>query len=277
MRRLLFALLAVLAVVAVPAGWGYRNARADPVVRRAAFALPRWPAGVRPVTVALLSDIHAGNRATDPARLARVVAQTVALRPDLILIAGDFLPGDAPIGAAEAARRLAPLRGLRAPLGVVAVPGNHDHWTGLPAVREALGRAGITLLANDALQRGPLAIGALDDAFSGHADVGRTVAALRRLPGARLVLTHAPDVAARVPAEVPLVLAGHTHCGQVVLSGLGSLADGRFYQPRYRCGIAGSRGQAVVVTGGIGGSLPFRLGAPPDLWLLTLGPTGRAR
>lgn len=252
--------------------WGYRGATAEPVVRTATVHLPRWPVGAPAVRVALLSDVHAGNLAMGPRRLTRIVGQVNGLRPDLILIAGDFFPGHEPVDAASAMARLAPLKALRARLGVVAVPGNHDHWTGMAAVRAALGNAGIVLIANTAQVRGPLAIAAVDDMFSGHADVLRTTAAARRLPGARLVLTHSPDIAPQLPADFPLLLAGHTHCGQVVMPLAGSLADDRYYARRYRCGVIREPGRALIVTGGLGGSLPARFGAAPDVWLLTLGP-----
>ncbi len=110
--------------------WMFHEARRDPIVRRAGVAMPGWPAGAPPVRVVLMSDTHAGTMAVDPARLTRIVAQVNALRPDLILLAGDFLPGHTPIGEAQAIDALAPLAALHAPLGVLAVPGNHDHWTG---------------------------------------------------------------------------------------------------------------------------------------------------
>ncbi|TGX53618.1 phosphohydrolase [Sphingomonas gei] len=252
--------------------WGFLEARADPIVRRADIALPDWPAGAPPLRLVLLSDLHAGNLAVTPARLGRVVAQVNALRPDLILIAGDFTPGSETIDAATASATLAPLKRLRARLGVVAVPGNHDHWTGLGAVRTALDAAGVTLLANQAAVRGPLAIAAVDDDYSEHARTAPTLAAARRLPGAKLVLSHSPDIAPLLPPDFPLLLAGHTHCGQVVIPFYGSLDPVSRYQDRYRCGVIREGARRVIVTAGIGGSLPFRLNAPPDLWLLALGP-----
>ena len=107
--------------------WGFLEARADPIVRRAEIVLADWPVGAPPLRLVLLSDVHAGNLAVTPARLERIVASINALRPDLVLIAGDFTPGEKEIDAASATARLTPLKGLRARLGVVAVPGNHDH------------------------------------------------------------------------------------------------------------------------------------------------------
>lgn len=264
-----------LALAAAVLGLGYHNARADPVVRRLRLPLPHWPRDLPPLRLVLLSDLHAGNLAVDAPRLRRVVGQANALHPDLVLIAGDFLPGDERIDAATATAALAPLGGLQARLGIVAVPGNHDHWTGLAAVRQALAAARVTLLANQVQRRGPLVIGAVDDAYSGHDDADKVVSEMRRLSGPRVMLTHSPDLAPQLPPDIPLLLAGHTHCGQVVLPVVGSVGWVRYFEPRYRCGRIVEGGRSTIVTGGIGGTLPLRYGAPPDLWLLTLGPAAR--
>lgn len=94
-----------------------------------------------------------------------------ASHPDLILLAGDFVTGYDAQGAAERAGGLTrPLARFRAPLGVVAVLGNHDLWAALGAVREALNRAGIVVLKNQAVRRRSFAIIGVGDRFSGHDD-----------------------------------------------------------------------------------------------------------
>lgn len=270
-KRFLILLAACFVALAALILYAFLEARRDPVVREASLSLPGWPAGAAPMRVVLISDMHAGNLATSPARLTRVVAQVNALRPDLVLIAGDFLPGHDPIDSKTATAVLGPLKALKARLGVLAVPGNHDHWTGLGAVRSALEAAGVRLLANQAVVLGPLAIGAVDDDYSRHARTAQVVEAVRRLPGARLILTHSPDIAPQLPPDFALLLAGHTHCGQAAIPFYGSLDPVSRYADRYRCGIIREGGLTVIVTGGIGGTVPFRLGAPPDLWLLTFG------
>src|SRR5437868_4986392 len=110
--------LAILAAAA----FGLHEARSRPIVRQATVALPGWPAGARPLRAVLVSDIHLGNLAMDRRRLHAVVAEIDAARPDLVLIAGDFVVGSGPEGAqAEADALTAPLSRLRAPLGVIAV------------------------------------------------------------------------------------------------------------------------------------------------------------
>jgi len=266
--------LAALAVaVAAVFGWWHANALADPVFRRVVVPLGDWPAGARPVTVALMSDIHLGNSVMDAARLTRIVGQVNARHPDLVAIAGDFVAEFDPAVAERAAKDMAaPLAGLRAPLGVVATLGNHDQ--SVPTtIRAALERAGITVLDNQAAQRGPLAIAGIGDAFSRHDDVARTVAAVQGLAGAKLVVSHSPDVSLKLPPGYDVVLAGHTHCGQVVLPVIGPPRV--FWRPGYRCGVIRRGGRTTVVSAGLGTSeLPVRWRAPPDVWLVRLGPAG---
>lgn len=260
---------------------GVREALSQPVERRLRVELPGWPSGARPLKIALLSDIHLGNYAMDAGRLSGIVGQVNAARPDLILLAGDYVNGHDSAGAVQRAAGLEePLSHLDAPLGVVAVLGNHDHWTSPDGVRAALARAGIRVLGNEAVRRGPLAILGVDDSFSGHDDVAATVASWKTIGGIPVVLTHSPDLAHELSGEFALVLAGHTHCGQVVLPLLGPvLTRGPkqqwrpLYDPRYRCGAVRDANRIVVVTAGLGsGTSPVRLGAPPDWWLLTVGP-----
>lgn len=247
------------------------EARRDPVVRTAALSLPGWPAGPKPVRAVLISDIHIGSPAMDAARLDRIVGQIDALHPDIVFIAGDMINGaDANSATAIGEAMVAPLSHLKAPLGVIAVLGNHDNWTGAAAVKDQFRRAGVTVLDNQAIVRGPLAIGGIGDRFSGHADIAATLKALLPLSGGRLFVTHSPNIVPLLP-DGSVLLAGHTHCGQVQL--FGWYPGHQPYDKRYRCGLIRDGSHIVVVTAGLGTSgPPVRLGVPPDLWLLTLGP-----
>jgi len=110
----------------------------------------------------------------------------------------------------------------------------------------------------------------IDDAFSGHADVARALASADRLAGPRVGLTHSPDVAPSLRGQLDLLLAGHTHCGQIALALVGRLATMSRHGERYACGeVAGS--PRVIVGAGLGTSLlPLRLGEPPDWWMVTV-------
>jgi uncharacterized protein len=273
-RRLLRALAALLVLATGLTAIGLVSARADPIVRRVSLTLPRWPAGAPPVTVALISDTHLDSWSMDEARLSRIVAQVNALKPDLVVLAGDFVNGHEAGLAAQAAPGLTrALAGLRAPLGAFAVLGNHDHWTGAKEVAHALAAARVTVLENRAVAAGPLAIGGVGDAYTHHDRTAATVAQVRRLPGAPLMVTHTPDIAPTLGAATPVLLAGHTHCGQWALPLIGAVHVPSRYGRRYLCGVIREGARTVVITGGVGTSLlPMRYGVPPDLWLVTLGP-----
>ncbi|MGL4313561.1 MAG: metallophosphoesterase [Sphingomonas sp.] len=248
------------------------ESRRDPDVRRARLPLAHWPRGAPTLRVALMSDIHIGNASMTAARLERIVDRVNAEHPDLIVIAGDFIAGEVPGSAKRLAPRLiAPLRRLRAPLGIVAVPGNHDHATGLPAVNAALARAGVRMLVNQPLRRGPITLIGLDG--DGHAPRPEDAAkAAGNAGGALIGVAHYPQMAAALPPGVPL-LAAHTHCGQIVLPVLGPLVLQFRPEMEVRCGIVRFADHVAIISGGLGTSgAPFRIGAPPDFWIVTLGP-----
>ena len=144
-------LLAALAVSALAVlGWSYRTARLDPVVRHASHALPGYDGP--PITALLISDIHVAGPDMPPERLARVVGQINALRPDLVLIAGDLVSDKRTATRYYSmAEAVAPLGGLRPRIGTFAVLGNHDHWRNAVEAAAALAAANITLLSNDAV------------------------------------------------------------------------------------------------------------------------------
>lgn len=258
-------------------GWMYWSAVAEPVVREAEIGLPDWPAGAAPVRAVLISDIHVAGPDMPPERLARIVAQINALHPDIVLIAGDFVSDKrASTGRYEFDEAVAPLAGLSAPLGTFAVMGNHDHWRDTAAAHRALAAANVQVLDNQAVQAGPLALGGLDDDFTGRADPAATIAAMRGLAGARVMLSHSPDPFPDLPGDIGLMLAGHTHCGQIRLPLIGAISTMSDHGDRYACGRIDENGRTLIVTAGLGTSiLPLRLGARPDMWLVTLGPAQR--
>lgn len=267
----LIAALASLLVVAL----GYSNARADPVVREAYVPVPGWPEGEAPFRVLALSDVHVAGPDMPPSRVERIAERLNALSPDLILVAGDL------ISEKRTATKLyteeevaAPFAAFKARYGMVVAPGNHDHWVDLDAMVTALDGHGITILRNRAIRRGPLLIGAVDDDYTGHDDVPATFAALDALgEGPTVVVSHTPDVVPTLPRAVAAVVAGHTHCGQISLPIIGPMSTLSRYGDRFACGMILDSGQTVFVGAGLGTSiLPLRYGAPPDVWLVTLGP-----
>ena len=100
---------------------------------------------------------------------------------------------------------------------------------------------------------------------------------MRRLPGGRLLLSHSPDPFPDMPADIPLMLAGHTHCGQISLPLIGPVSTMSRHGRRYACGLVREKGKTLIVGAGLGTSLlPLRIGAPPEIWLIELGPVPRS-
>jgi predicted MPP superfamily phosphohydrolase len=249
------------------AGYGYSEAIRAPVVREVTFVTPSLPKVSGTIRILLLSDTHVQGPDMPPSRLESIVRTANALRPDVVVLAGDFTGENFfRTKTYSAAQAIAPLASLRAKRGVYAVLGNNDRLQSLSVI-QALQQSRITLLESDAVQLGPVALGGMRTAF------GSTIRRLLSLQGFRIVVSHSPDGFAELPAGVDIMLAGHTHCGQIMLPFIGALATGSKFGSRYRCGLVERDGQALVVTAGLGTSqVPIRLGAPPDLWLIKLQP-----
>lgn len=273
-RGVLFVLL--LCVVAVGA-WAFWWEPSHVRVREVGLAVAGWRPEHAGMRVAVLTDLHVGSPYHGIAMLRRIVALTNAARPDLVLIPGDlviqgvlggeFVP---PEQSAEV------LRGLRAPLGVYAVLGNHDWWLDGPRVARALRSAGIPVLEDTAVRvvaRGlPFWVAGVSDFWEGAHYVP---SALRPASDTSPVLlfTHNPDVFPLVPARVSLTVAGHTHGGQVDLPWLGRPMVPSRYGKRYAAGEVVEGGRHLFVATGTGTSiLPVRFRVPPEVVVLVLRP-----
>ncbi len=248
-----------------------------PVVERTSIALQGLPEGSEPLSIILISDIHVAGPDMPPSRLEQIVEQINDLEPDLVLIAGDLVSEKRTATHIYTAKEVVtPLGKLRARLGTIVVPGNHDHWFGLEQISAELRRVGIPQLANDATQIGPLVIGGVDDDYTGHADIAKTVTAMARYEGARMVLTHSPDVVPGLPKDIRLVLAGHTHCGQIAYPWGGAPATLSRYGQRFACGQIKESDRTIIVGSGLGTSLlPMRLFTQPTIWQIELRPPER--
>ena len=244
-------------------------------VHRTDLALPGWPAGHEPLSVALLAALHPGAPWQGLDALARVVETTNALQPDVVLLLGDYVIHGVLGGHFVPPEDSAPVLGrLRAPLGVYAVLGNHDHWFDAPRVRAALEGAGIVVLEDQArrVERpgGAFWLVGLKDWWEDGRDLEGALAQV--IDGAPvLAFTHNPDVFATLPDRFALVLAGHTHGGQVSLPLVGRPIVPSRYGERYAVGHVVESGRHLFVCTGVGTSIvPVRLGVPPEIALLTL-------
>lgn len=257
--------------------FGLLEARSDPIIRRATIVMRGMPADTPPLRVALVSDIHIGNLATSVARLDRIVAQINAQHPDAVLIAGDLVNGVTARSADFHPELLAaPLSRLRAPRGVFAVLGNHDNDTSPAMVDAALHRAGITVLHNQVMRLGPIALIGADMNTPLVATLPPLIAQARAMGGLRVLMLHPPPFKGHVPSDIPVILAGHSHCGQIVLPGVFDNSydyqhhDWR-YPPETRCGLVHFDRHLEIVTAGVGAAtaVPLRINAPPDFWMIT--------
>lgn len=253
---------------------GYDNATTDPIVRRLQVELPAYPQG-RPATrLVLLSDLHVHGPDMPPSRVRRIVVEVNALHPDVVILAGDFIGNNWVGRSFTIDEAVAPLRSLRGKLGVFAVLGNNDHVADASAVASALTAVGVRVLNTEAVSVGPIALGGLDDRRGKTYDQVAhneqlTFAALRRTPGAKVLVAHGPDEFPSVPDDIRLMLVGHTHCGQVALPFFGPVWTGSDYARRFACGVYREGSRVLVVTGGAGTShLPLRFEAPADMWLI---------
>lgn len=181
------------------------------------ITLPNVPAAMDGFRIAQLSDLHL-EPLTKAEQIAEAVAVTNELKPDLIVITGDFVTNSVkPAGPlAEILAR------LDAPHGVVGCIGNHDAWNQPAVLTRFLKERQIEILRNDGMTlqtaNGSLFIAGLDSAWGGRPN---EKTALRDWNGELplVLLAHEPDVADRIAQTgiSALQLSGHTHGGQVCL------------------------------------------------------------
>jgi uncharacterized protein len=246
-------------------------------VRRVEVTSQRWRGA--PVTIAAIGDTHVGSPHVDARRVREIVARANALHPDLVVLLGDYAADDAPESRRTATERSEILAGvaafarLQAPLGVVAVLGNHDSWYGRASIIRALEAAGATVLWNQHVVKkrpgGRFVIAGLADDLTGSPDVAQALAEAPAID--TIVLSHSPDPFPDLQAPAALMLAGHTHCGQVSVPFLGRPITFSRAAQRYACGRTDEGGRVLYTTAGIGTSiLPVRFQNPPEIVLLTL-------
>lgn len=241
-------------------------------VRRLAFALAGWPRWDRPLRIAYLSDFHVGSHSGDVARLTRIVAEAARDKPDLVLYGGDYV-NLIPFGGGRVPPETvgAILGRLDAPLGRVAVLGNHDRNYGPDEVADALRANGITVLFDSIcevnFEGAAIPIVGLHDARRDRPAARKALTSLD--PGRpAIVLAHDPWWFGEMPAGPHLMLAGHTHGGQICLPGFGPLRNASWAPLRWTYGMIEEDGKRMYVTSGLGCSaLPLRIAARPE-WVL---------
>ncbi|SPE24267.1 Metallophosphoesterase [Candidatus Sulfopaludibacter sp. SbA3] len=272
-RRLLNAAgNAVLAAPFAVLGYGYVR-RTDFRVREIDVPIPDLPHDLDGLRILQLSDIHL-SAFLGEADLARVVDAAVETRPHLAVITGDLISarGD-PLDAC-----IRQLARVKADAGVFGCMGNHERYARVEAYTEqAAARVGIRFLRGHAepLRFGDSLLNLAGVDHQSKAGGKRYLVGAEKLvqPGAvNILLSHNPDVFPVAAAQgYNLMLAGHTHGGQVTVEILDqAINPARFFTP-YVYGLYRAGGAAAYVTRGIGTiGIPARIGAPPEISVLRL-------
>src|SRR3981189_3131565 len=257
--------------------YGFR----EPVLRRrvARYRLspPKRPADFQ-LKIAVVADLHACDPWMSIDRIHSIVERTNALNADIIVLLGDYVAGHRHVTRIIPAGEWAPvLAGLKAPLGVHAILGNHDWWEdktvqrdgqGPTIARRALEAAGIPVYENDVARLtksgASFWLAGLGDQLAymparrfrpvRHIGVDDLAATLAKVTDDApvILLAHEPDVAFRVPSRVALQLSGHTHGGQVRLFGWSPGGPSRYGHrfahghTRAHCDVVGSGGLGVT-------------------------------
>jgi predicted MPP superfamily phosphohydrolase len=247
-------------------------------VRRMTIPIRGLPAALDGLTIAHVSDMHAG-RFTRSAVLREMTAAVNDLRSELVLLTGDLINGalhELPEGI-EAVRR------LDARSGVYMIEGNHDLFQGREAFESRVKASGIPLLVNETAQltvRGhPLQLlglrwgGPVFRRRQGSDDAAIAASFAELLPlrdpeAFPILLAHHPhafDSAAA--AQLPLTLSGHTHGGQLMLNAETGFGPWMF---RYWSGHYTRGDSHLIVSNGVGNWFPLRTRAPAEIIHLTL-------
>lgn len=273
-RRVLFA----GAGVALVGATGVARETTHLEIRRRRLPLKDLPAELSGLKIVLLADLHRGP-AVSQGFLEEVLDRVNSLKPDIILMPGDFVSKSRSYykDLQTALSRLSPT------IGSFATLGNHDIWEGRDEAMAALSSAGIHTLQNrsvflspqrqlNELPNGGICLAGVDDLWSGEPDLKLALDSVPRdIPV--ILLSHNPDLAESEDAKdfrVDLQVSGHTHGGQIVLPGLGPVATASAHGTKYLSGWNEGPYWPVYTTVGIGtSSIPVRVGASPEIVVFT--------
>jgi len=265
-RTVLKALLASgVGTVSGVGAYGFLYGRHELEVTHTTVPVTGLPPALSGLRIGLMTDIHR-SALVPRSDVTRAVDAMTAERPDLIVLGGDYVTWGDRRFVGPAAEALA---SLSAPQGVFGILGNHDDDRDMP---NALARAGVHML-KDARTRITIRNESVDLVGIRYwtrrqSDIAALV---RGAAPATILLAHDPRRLSEAAAlDVPLVLAGHTHGGQVVLPIVGAVAAQKF---PVVAGLARRGRTTMFVSRGIGTIyVPVRINCPPEVAILTLQP-----
>jgi len=265
-------LVGVSALAALLLAWSF----AEPftlTISRAVVSSPDVPPGFDGARIVFVSDVHAGPY-FGKMRVRRLVDRIGELKPDVLVLGGDYVGGRAGGGEAfypEAQR-------LEAREAVLGVLGNHDAWESADEARAGLEAAGVLLLENDAvrIERGGdrIVVAGLEDLWTGSVDATAAIQDIAK-DSFTVLVSHNPDAFATVLPEhrgaFDLALSGHTHAGQLTALGMVAPIVPSAFGQRYRTGWLEEEGVPILVSRGIGEvTVPMRFFAPPEVHVIEL-------
>lgn len=249
---------------------GAHNDVYDLEVTRHEIVIPDLPPSFIGYQIAFMTDTHVAGFMRR-AFYRECIEQINRREVDLVLLGGDFVSWkkDIPLMA----RVL--LEDLQARDGVFAVLGNHDYWSDASAVVSAMTARGVRFLINESttLRRGDAEIDliGIDEIYRGDPDVKAT---FRNVPGNRpcIGISHHPDIIGLLGRDrrIDLLLAGHTHGGQIRLPFLGAIVVPSKHEGLYDAGFHRQRQVLLYVSRGLGSVPPIRILCPPELAVFTL-------
>jgi hypothetical protein len=263
------------------------------IVRHSTIRIKNWDPAFEGMRIAMISDIHGGSNAVTEEKIRQVVALTNEQDVDVVVLLGDFVSQkhvDKPLGERPLNMPIEViadnLTGFRAREGVYAVLGNHDGWYNAEKVAAELDRAGLKVLQNEVaiVERGGsrLRIFGMKDHLSLTAGWLATSAESKQIvkqagTGDVIVLQHSPDILPVIAGDylispdLRLILAAHTHGGQVRFPIFGAPIVPSGYGQKYVQGPVRDKNVDMFVTSGIGSSiLPIRFMVPPEIVVLTI-------
>jgi len=281
LKRISIGILVLLLLVAAMTGYAYFIEPRRLTVYRAELKVPNSSAAINGLKIVAISDIHGGSNNVPEAKLRKIVEMANAQEPDLIVLLGDYVsqtegkssPLKMPVETIANN-----LKGFKAKYGVYGVIGNHDWWYDDKKVAAEFEKAGIDILENEIE---PIKIGDETVWLWGIEDYWRArrvpiESSFAKIPDKKniIAITHNPDSLLKAPKEISVMLAGHSHGGQIWIPFYGRKnfsSDQRFVY-----GPTEVDGKHVFVTAGIGTSIAsFRFLTPPEIAVITLSSENR--
>ena len=256
--------------------WGFVWEPSQLVERDHVLRLPGWTPECDGLRIDVLADIHTGSPHNGVGKLDLIVETVAQGDADVVLLAGDYVILSVFMGEYIPADVVAEhLRPLTARKPVYGVLGNHDWWKDGKQVAASMSAAGVAMVDNRSqlvsVRGCEFWLAGIGDLWEGKPDIAAAFSGIPDDGRPVVALTHNPDLFPRVPTRSTLLVAGHTHGGQVTLPLLGRVVDPSKLGDRYASGHVEEGGEHVFVSPGIGTSiLPVRFGIPPEISRLTL-------